>query len=68
MENPLCEIEQQLLGFKFDQGVKMILDLGDDMPLTQRRLVETIITLLGATLGEETYRRNEAINAVAAHC
>jgi hypothetical protein len=31
----------------FDQDVKTSLDLADDMPLTQRRLVETIITLPG---------------------
>jgi hypothetical protein len=38
------------------------------MPLTQRRLVEIIVTLPGTTLSEETRRRNDAINAVAAHC
>jgi hypothetical protein len=68
VENPLREIEQQLSGFKFDQDGKTSLDLGDDMPLTQRRLVEAIITLLGTTLEEETRRRNVAIHAVAAHC
>lgn len=68
VENPVREIELQLSGFKFDQDVKTSLDLADDMPLTQRRLVETIITLPGTTLEEETRRRNDAINAVAAHC
>jgi hypothetical protein len=47
--------------------VKTSLNLGDDMPPTQRRLVDTIITLPGTSLEEETCRRNEAINAVAAH-
>lgn len=68
VENPVREIELQLSGFKFDQDVKTSLDLADDMPLTQRRLVETIITLPGTTLEEETRRRNDAITAVAAHC
>jgi hypothetical protein len=68
VENPLREIEQQLSGLKFDQDVKTSLDLADDMPPTQRRLVETIITLPGTTLEEEILRRNNAINAVAAHC
>jgi hypothetical protein len=68
VENPVREIELQLSGFKFDQNVKTSLDVADDMPPTQRRLVETIITLPGTTLEEETRRRNDAINAVAAHC
>lgn len=68
VENSVREIELQLSGFKFDQDVKASLDLADDMPLTQRRLVETIITLPGTTLEEETCRRNKAINAAAAHC
>lgn len=68
VQNPLREIEQHLSGIKFDQDVKTSLDLGDDMPPTQRRLVDTIITLPGTSLEEETRRRNKAINAVAAHC
>jgi hypothetical protein len=38
------------------------------MPLEQKRLIETIMTLLGTTLEEEVCRRNAAINAVAAYC
>jgi hypothetical protein len=38
------------------------------MPLIQKRLVETMMTLLGATLEEKFRRRNAAINAVAAYC
>jgi hypothetical protein len=48
--------------------VKTSLDLADDMPMMQRRLVQTIITLPGTTLEEEASRRNDAIDAVAAHC
>lgn len=55
------------MGFKFDQDVKTSLDLADNMPQMQRRLVETIITLPGTTLKEESCWRNDAINAVAAH-
>jgi hypothetical protein len=48
--------------------VKTSLDLADDMPSTQRRLVEMIIALPGTTLEEEARQRNDAINAVTAHC
>ena len=44
VENPVREIELQFSGFKFDQDVKTSLDLADDMPVIQRRLVKTIIT------------------------
>lgn len=47
--------------------MKTSLDLSDDIPPTQRRLVDTIITLPGTSLEEETRQRNKAINAVAAH-
>jgi hypothetical protein len=67
VQNPVGEIELHLSGFKFDQDVKTSLDLANDMPLTQRRLVETIITLPVPTLEEETRWRNDAIDAVAAH-
>ena len=68
LENPVREIEEQLAGLKFSQNVKTGLDLSDDLSSTQRRLVETILTLPGTTLEEEMRRRNAAINAVAAHC
>lgn len=38
------DIELQLPGLKFDENVKTTLDLADDMPQHQRRLVETVIT------------------------
>ncbi|TVY22339.1 hypothetical protein LHYA1_G009107 [Lachnellula hyalina] len=68
LENPVNEVELQLSRLKFDQEVKTNLDLADDMPPVQRRLVETIITLPGTTLEEELHRRNAAIDAVAAYC
>ncbi|CAG8982679.1 hypothetical protein HYALB_00000958 [Hymenoscyphus albidus] len=68
LEHPVDEIERQLSGLKFKQEVKTTLDLDEDMPPIQKRLVETIMTLPGATLEEEFRRRNAAINAVAAYC
>lgn len=58
----------QLSSYKFTKAVKSTLELSDDMPLAQRRLVETVISLLGATLEEEFSRRNTAINAIASYC
>jgi len=48
--------------------VKTTLDQNDEMPLLQKRLAETAMTLLGTTIEEEFRRRNAAINAVAAYC
>jgi hypothetical protein len=67
-EHPVQEIELQLSGLKFTEDVKTTLDLSDEMPPAQRRLVETVITLPGTTLEEEFRRRNAAIDAVAAYC
>jgi hypothetical protein len=68
LEDPVNEVERQLSGLKFDQEVKSNLDLDDDIPPPQRRLVETMMTLPGTTLEEEFRRRDAAINAVAAYC
>ncbi|KAL5347682.1 hypothetical protein ACLOAV_007091 [Pseudogymnoascus australis] len=68
LEKSVSDIELQLSGLKFDEDLKTTLDLADDMPQPQRRLVETVITLPGTTLEEEICRRNAAINATAAYC
>jgi hypothetical protein len=68
LEFPVQEIEMQLSGFKFTEAVKSTLDISDDMPPPQKRLVETVMSLPGATLEEEMSRRNAAIDAVAAYC
>jgi len=68
LEHPVNEIELQLSGLKFNQDVKTILDLDDDMPPIQKCLVETMMTLPGTTLEEEFRRRNAAIDAVATYC
>lgn len=67
-------MELQLAGLKFDQDAKAMLDLkatldlDNDMPLIQKRLVEMMMTLPRTTLKEEFRRRNAAINAVASYC
>jgi hypothetical protein len=48
--------------------VKAILELLDDRPLEQKRLIETIMTLPGTTLKEKVCWRSAVINAVAAYC
>jgi Protein of unknown function (DUF3435) len=58
----------QLSSLKFTKDIKTTLDLTHEMPLAQRRLVKTVMTLPGTTLKEEFRRRNNAINAVAAYC
>ncbi|KAH8586142.1 hypothetical protein B0O99DRAFT_665868 [Bisporella sp. PMI_857] len=68
LEHPVKEIELQLSGFKLTENVKATLDLSDEMPLIQRRLVETVMTLPGTTLEKEFRRRDAAIDAVAAYC
>lgn len=55
-EHPVNEVELQLSGHKFSKDVKTTLELSDEMPPIQKRLVETIMT------------RNTAISAVAAYC
>ncbi len=48
--------------------MKTTLDLSDEMPLAQGRLVETVMNLPGTILEEEFGRRDVAIDAVAAYC
>jgi hypothetical protein len=67
-EHPVNEVKLQLSGHKFSKDVKTTLELSDEMPPIQKRLVETIMTLPGTTLEEEFRRRNAAISAVAAYC
>ena len=67
-EHPVNEVKLQLSGHKFSEDVKTTLELSDDMPLAQKHLIETVMTLLGITLEDEFRRRNDAINAVAAYC
>ncbi|KAH8587509.1 hypothetical protein B0O99DRAFT_656371 [Bisporella sp. PMI_857] len=68
LEHPVQEIELQLSGFKFTEDVKATLDLSDEMPPIQRRLVETVMTPPRTTLEEKFRHRNAAIDAVAVYC
>ncbi|TVY31730.1 hypothetical protein LSUB1_G007778 [Lachnellula subtilissima] len=58
----------QLSSHKFTKDVKSILQMMEDMPPLQRRLVKTILTLPGTTLEEEFSRCNASINAIVAYC
>jgi hypothetical protein len=62
------EVELQLSGFKFSDDPDTKVQLVDEMPLMQKRLVETVMTIPGTTVEEEFHRRNTAIDAVAAYC
>ncbi|KAH8598361.1 hypothetical protein B0O99DRAFT_650275 [Bisporella sp. PMI_857] len=52
----------------FTEDIKATLDLSDEMPLIQKRLVETVMTLPETTLEKKFRRRDAAIDAVAAYC
>lgn len=47
--------------------MKSTLQLTNKMPLVQRRLVKTVLTLLGTTLEEEFSRYNTTINIVTTY-
>ncbi|KAG9229902.1 hypothetical protein BJ875DRAFT_345861, partial [Amylocarpus encephaloides] len=59
IERPVSEVELQLSGLKFDD------EPGTNVPL--KRLAKIIMTLPGTTVEEEFYRRNAAIDDVAAY-
>jgi hypothetical protein len=52
LEHPVDEIERQLSGLKLSQDVKTTLHENDEMPLIQKRLAETTMTLPGTTIEE----------------
>ena len=62
------EVELQLFGLKFSDGLDNKVQVMDKMPLMQKHLVGTVMTMPGTTVEEEFCRRNAAINAVAAYC
>jgi hypothetical protein len=67
-EQPVIDIERQLLGLKFNEDVKTNLESLDDKPPEQKHLIATVMTLPTATLEDEMRRRNTAINAITAYC
>jgi hypothetical protein len=64
----VSEVELQLAGLKFSDSLISSVPIIDEMPSVQKRLVETVMTLLGKTVEEEFCRRNAAIDAVTAYC
>lgn len=67
-DQPIREIEEQLAGLSFNQGMRATRDSRTDLSPERRALVEAIVTLPGSTLEEECKRRNQAIAAVTAYC
>jgi hypothetical protein len=61
------EVELQLAGLKFCDDPGTSVPIIDEIPLIQKRLAETVMTLPGTTVVEEFCRRNAAIDAVAAY-
>jgi hypothetical protein len=49
----VIDIEQQLLGLKFNKDVKTNLESLDNKPLEQKRLIATVMTLPAVTLEDE---------------
>jgi hypothetical protein len=67
-DRPVNDVELQLAGLKFCDESGASSPLIDKMPLIQKRLAETVMTLPGTTIVEEFCPRNAAIDAVAAYC
>ncbi|KAH0552930.1 hypothetical protein GP486_006872, partial [Trichoglossum hirsutum] len=68
VENPVNKVELQLSGLKFSDDLDTKVQVVDEMPLMQKHLVETIMTMPGMTVEEEFCWHNAAIDAVAAYC
>lgn len=62
----MLEIRRQLSGFNLAKEEKP-LKCSEAVPLPQKRLIESLLTLPHLTLEEEVARRTEAIDAVAAY-
>ncbi|KAJ5086714.1 hypothetical protein NUU61_008021 [Penicillium alfredii] len=67
-EQPMLDIQQQLSGVKLAETANKLLECPDQMPILQKRLVESLFTLPRSTLEEEMDRRTEAVDAVSAYC
>ncbi|KAJ6166764.1 hypothetical protein N7470_002211 [Penicillium chermesinum] len=65
-EQPMLEIRRQLSGFNLAEEEKP-LKCSEAVPLPQKRLIESLLTLPRPTLEEEVARRTETIDAVAAY-
>lgn len=65
-EQPMLEIRRQLSGFNLAEEEKP-LKCSEAVPLPQKRLIESLLTLPRPRLEEEVARRTEAIDAVATY-
>lgn len=64
----VVDIERQLSGATFGEDMKMRLETSVKRSPEHKRLIETVMSLPGSTLEDETNRRNAAINAIIAYC
>lgn len=67
-EQPMLEIKRQLSGTQSAKSTIKSLECSTEVPLPQRRLIKSLLTLPRPTIEEEMVRRTEAIDAVAAYC
>ncbi|XTI84059.1 hypothetical protein V2W45_1229452, partial [Cenococcum geophilum] len=61
-------IKRQLSGDKFSEDIKATLESSNNRLVKHKRLIQAIITLLGVSLEDKIYRRNNAINTVVDYC
>lgn len=64
----MLEIKRQLSGSLPAKSLIKPLECSTEVPLPQRRLIKSLLTLPRPTIKEEMARRTEAIDAVAAYC
>lgn len=62
------EVQRQLYGSKLGETMSENLEHSEEVSLPQKRLIESLFTLLRTTLEEEMGRRADAVDAVAAYC
>ena len=67
-EQPMLEIKRQLSGAQPAKSMIKPLECSTEVPLPQRRLIKSLLTLPRPTIEEEMARRTEAIDAVAGYC
>ncbi len=64
----MIDIERQLSGLKFSEGIKIALEYSNDKLPEQKCLIRGIMMLPEMSLKDELRRRNAAINAVVNYC
>jgi hypothetical protein len=66
-EQPRLEIQRRLPGVRLAVTAIKPLAFSDQVPIPQKRLIESLLNLPRSTLEEEMARRTEAVDAVAAY-